>query len=347
MTAHQIDPVLDPRWSEFIKRQPHTTIFHTPAWLEVLRRAYGYEALALTTASPSEDLSNGLVVCRVHSWLTGRRLVSLPFSDHCEPLAENTEALRCLMAGLKKRANAEGCRYVELRPKFALAGLKSDFQTSQKSYLHLLDLRPGKTEVFRRFHKDCIQRKIRRAQREGIGITVGRDSETVSKFYNLVLQTRRRQGLPPQPVSWFRCIIDCLGESASIRYASKDGRPIAGILTLQYGKTLTYKYGASEARFHNLGAMPYLLWRAIEDAISCGLEELDMGRSDCDDLGLVAFKEHWKATRSVLSYCRFPADAPKPDSESIWKRRVAGTLFSHMPARCLATVGKFLYRHIA
>jgi hypothetical protein len=34
-----------------------------------------------------------LVFCRVRSWLTGRRSISLPFSDHCEPLVESHEAL--------------------------------------------------------------------------------------------------------------------------------------------------------------------------------------------------------------------------------------------------------------
>jgi hypothetical protein len=86
MIIHEIDPVQDPRWAVFIARHPQATIFHTPTWLEVLRRTYGYEPFALTTASLGEDLNNGLVACRVKSWFTGRRTVSLPLSDHCELL---------------------------------------------------------------------------------------------------------------------------------------------------------------------------------------------------------------------------------------------------------------------
>jgi lipid II:glycine glycyltransferase (peptidoglycan interpeptide bridge formation enzyme) len=165
-------------------------------------------------------------------------------------------------------------------------------------------------------------------------------------FYHLVLQTRRRHGVPPQPTAWFRNLMDCLGETALIRCAHKAGRPIAGILTLQYGKSLYYKYGASDEHFHKSGAMPLLLWEAIQDAILHGLEELDMGRSDCDNIGLVTFKERWSATRSPLSYYRWPVDVGLSVSNSERKRRIARTLCGWMPDSLLEAVGTLAYRHI-
>ncbi len=86
MQLYQIDPVRDPRWAVFLKRHPRASVFHTPGWLEALCRSYGYESIGYTSSPPGEEIRNGLVFCRVDSWLTGRRMVSLPFSDHCEPL---------------------------------------------------------------------------------------------------------------------------------------------------------------------------------------------------------------------------------------------------------------------
>jgi len=37
-----------------------------------------------------------------------------------------------------------------------------------------------------------------------------------------------------------------------IRVASKDGRPIASILTLSWKDIMVYEYGCSDERFHNL-----------------------------------------------------------------------------------------------
>src|SRR3989441_5506420 len=100
---------------------------------------------------------------------------------------------------------------------------------------------------------------------------------------------------------------DCLGDKVKIRMASKDGRPIASVLTLSFKDVLVYKYGCSDERFHNLGGMPLLLWNAIQEGKRNGAREFDMGRSDTDNPGLIAFKEHWGATRSQLTYWRYPA----------------------------------------
>ena len=80
------DPIGDPRWSELLDRHPAASVFHSPGWLNALRQTYGYEPFVVTT-STGPTLENGLVVCRVKGW-TSRRLVSLPFSDHCDPLVD-------------------------------------------------------------------------------------------------------------------------------------------------------------------------------------------------------------------------------------------------------------------
>src|SRR5689334_15098324 len=100
MSVRAIDPREDARWPAFLDRHAHASVFHTPAWLEALRRTYGYQPAAFVTAAPGEELTNGLVFCRVKSWLTGRRIISLPFSDYCEPLLESAGDLDALLVAL-------------------------------------------------------------------------------------------------------------------------------------------------------------------------------------------------------------------------------------------------------
>jgi lipid II:glycine glycyltransferase (peptidoglycan interpeptide bridge formation enzyme) len=126
-----------------------------------------------------------------------RKGISLPFSDHCEPLIQNRGELVAFLAELRVRVQAARCSYVELRPLSLLNKTQHEFQTSEQFYYHSIDLRVGAGEVFRRFHRDCIQRKIRRAEREGIEACEGTGPEALRMFYDLVIQTRRRQGLPP------------------------------------------------------------------------------------------------------------------------------------------------------
>ena len=345
MTVYSLDPLEDPRWAEFVQRHPRASVFHTPGWLEALRRTYGYEPVVYTTSLPRAELTNGLVFCRVRSWLTGRRLVSLPFSDHCEPLVHNSEELSALIRSVELSRKQERWKYVEMRSTSPELQLEGGFHTAKTFYLHRLDLRPSLDALLRSFDKDCVQRKIRRAEREGLTYEGGRSESLLQKLYGLLRITRRRHHLPPQPLDWFRNLVDCLGEDACIRIASKGSQPVAGILTLSHGKRMVYKYGGSDARLNNLGGMALLFWKAIQDAKQAGAEEFDLGRSDCDNAGLIAFKDRWAADRSNLTNWRCPA-AAKPSLTDGWRIQFAKQISSRLPDGVLTLAGKLLYRHM-
>ena len=338
---HVLDPLRDPRWAALVARHPKASVFHTVEWLRALQRTYGYEPIAYTTSRPGTDLENGFVFCAVRSWLTGRRLVSLPFSDHCEPLAQSADELNALGRFLQ---NGDGgrWRYVEMRPTDATPAMP--FEAASAWAWHRLDLSPEPAALMRRFHRDCVQRKIRRAEREGLTYEAGRDRRLVDSLYALLHMTRQRHGVPPQPRRWFANLIESLGERACIRIASKDGRPVAGILTLSHGRTMVYKYGGSDASAHNLGGMALLFWNAIQEARRDGAVELDLGRSDPDQAGLIAFKERWGAAPTALTYWRHaPASAA---SGRAWAFDLAKKLSARLPGRALTVAGRLLYRHI-
>jgi CelD/BcsL family acetyltransferase involved in cellulose biosynthesis len=345
MIVSQIDPVKDPRWTAFLERHPHASVFHTGAWLEALSRTYGYEPVAMTTSAPGEDLRNVLVFCRIRSWLTGRRLISLPFSDHCEPLVTSADELSTLLAALRGEAEAGRYKYIELRPISSSFSAQAGLEKADSYCFHKLDLSPTAAGLFQALHKDCVQRKIHRAEREGLVYEEGRSTELLKKFYRLQVITRRRLQLPPQPFTWFRNLAECMGEKLNVRVASKDGTPVASIVTLQHGHSLVYKYGASDKAFSNLGGMQALVWRAIEDAKSQGLLEFDLGRSDWDNEGLLRFKDQLGAARGTLTYWRYPASSVA-HVRGTWKVRMAKGIFSRLPNACAAAAGNLLYRHL-
>lgn len=342
---HIVEPLKDPRWEVFLQRHPQASIFHTRAWLEALYRTYRYEPVVFTTSPPGAELRNGIVFCRVSSWLTGRRLVSLPFSDHCEPLVSCAEELNEICGDLKQGVGNENWKRIELRPRVIRPGCETGFQRTREFYLHTLGLHASEEALFRTFHKDGVQRKVRRAEREALIYEEGRSESLLRKFYQLQVLTRRRHQLPPQPLDWFRNLIDCLGGSLKVRIASKNEQPVASILTLRFKDCLVYKYGCSDSRFHNLGGMVLLFWRAIQEAKQTGALYFDMGRSDCDNTGLLTFKEHWGSTRSPLSYWAYPGD-PSKSAAAAWQMRIAKQIFAKAPDGLLTAAGKLLYRHI-
>ncbi len=226
-------------------------------------------------------------------------------------------------------------------PSPALAG----FEASETFSLHKLDLHPSLIELLQHAHKDSTQRKIRRAEREGLVSEEGRSEKLLEQFYGLLIQTRRRHHLPPQPRQWFSNLIDCVGSALTVRVASRQGQPVASILTLRFRNTLTYKYGGSDARFHNLGGMHLCLWRAIEEAKSLGLKEFDLGRSDSDDHGLILFKDRWGADRTTLQYFRCWLGSRR-GMQVRGRALKANRAVACFPDGLLSTAGRLLYRHL-
>jgi CelD/BcsL family acetyltransferase involved in cellulose biosynthesis len=339
------DPIHDPRWLAFLQQHPAATVFHSPAWLNALKKTFGYEPFVATTAVPDEALRNGLVFCRISSPLTGRRFVSLPFSDHCEPLTERPEDLPEIMRAMAHYMKREGMSYTEVRPRTSGFPMPAGFAPANEFWLHALDLTPSVDELFRALHKDCIQRKVRRAEREGLVAEAGRTDGLLRTFYQMLLVTRRRLGVPPHPFLWFQNLVQTFGEDLEISVATKDGQPVAGILTLRFKDALVYKYGCSDTRHNRLGGMPFLFWRAIRQAKSLGLREFDFGRSDLADTGLIAFKDRWGCTRTPLKYWRSPAA-----SSALGRHRrilrAARPLVACIPLPLLSAVGKLVTRHL-
>jgi len=342
--VHQMDPVQDPRWPEFLAGNCNSSIFQTVDWLRALQNTYGYEPLVYTTAAPGEPLTNGVIFCRVKSWLTGQRLVSLPFSDHCEPLVDGVPELESLLALAQTELREGKIKYIDIRPlslKFS-AGVGN----SDSFFIHFLDLRPPAEAIYKSFHGDSIRRKIQRAEREKVTLEVGSSHQLLAAFYDLHVITRQRQQLPPHPLSWFRNVLKCLGENAQIRVASKDGRAIASILSLAHKQKMVYKYGCSDAHSHNLGGMQFLFWDLIRDAKSRGFLELDFGRSETTNAGLVTFKDRWGTQRRQMTYLRYPSRSAAQGQGSSKLMNIAKKVFEHCPQSILRLAGNLLYPHM-
>ena len=272
-------------------------------------------------------------------------MVSLPFADHCEPLMESADDRKELLGSLLQAFKKEHWKYIEIRPSNSDLLNEPGAKKSSSFFYHVVDLRPNLDVLFQGFNKDSIQRAIRRGERQELTYEEGRSESLLRDFYCLMFKTRKRHKLPPQPIAWFRNLILCLGDRLSIRLASTNGRPVASVLTLSHQDTVVYKYGCSDSNFHNLGGTPFLFWKVIQEAKARGLQKFDLGRSEIDNPGLVAFKDRWRARRTMLTYVRFSNHRPRMAIDG-YGMQLAKHVFACMPDSLLVATGRMLYRHI-
>lgn len=335
---------------------PRASLFHSTAWLRALSETYEYKPVAYAVAAPGEALAGGVVFCEIESWLTGNRLVSLPFSDHCEPLVESQADGDAIVAALAAQTRPQPWRYIEMRPLHSRFHLFSSLQTSSLQTravaytLHLLDLRPDLDSIFRKCHKNSTQRKILRAQRESLEYREGSGPELLDAFYRLHAITRRRHRRPPQPRAWFLNLIAGFGDALKIRVAFHQHRPVAAVITIRHKQTMVYKYGGSDPRFNHLGSMHLLLWRAIREAKCAGLRCFDFGRTESGQHGLITFKKRWGTTQTELTYTRYSTSQNVSHlfegSAANWTTKAADYLLERMEPNLLSLIGRALYRHV-
>lgn len=328
-----------------MNRHPQASAFHQSGWLHALSNTYGYEPCVLTSTPPGERLNDGIVFCRVSSWITGTRSVSLPFADHCQPLLERGASFAEYANWLLSECDRQRWKYVELRPLSWNAESGGCLPPGRSYCFHSLDLSPALEQIFQHFHKDSIQRKIRRAERERLSCETGSSPQLLDDFYHLLLKTRRRHQMLPQPRAWFRNLVGCMGDNIQIWLTRKDGIAIAAILTLRHRSSVVYKYGCSDAKFHHLGPMPFLFWRLIADSKTSGINDIDFGRSDLDNDGLITFKDRFGATRKQLTYVQYPQAEKKPGM-SRWDMPAIRRAFSILPDFALPMASGLLYKHI-
>ena len=342
-----INPLEDSRWSKFVNVHPGASVFHSREWLAALKKTYGYLPSAVAVTSKSGEIGAAIPVCAVESWLTGRRFVSVPFADHCEPLVSSSTEMLDLVEALEAISLARRYKYIELRPlRYSFRDSERDLRLTECSSFshHAIDLRPAAQDLFAALHASCIRRKIRRAEQERLAWESGRSDDMVRGFYRLMVLTRRRHGLFPQPINWFHNLVHEFGEKLTIHLASKNEKTLAAIITIQHGDKLIYKYGASDESVHALGGMPFLFWKAMLQGKSTGANVFDLGRTDEDNAGLSTFKQRLGAQVHTLKYFRVAADSML---KSRFRPRNFMRLVTQLPGPLYCAAGKLLYRHAA
>lgn len=344
MHLYTLDPLQDLRWDDLVSSHPMASVFHHTGWLKALARTYGYRPVVLTSTPPGVRLSDGMAFCAVDSWLTGSRLVSLPFTDHSEPLLNQAGEPIELGEWMREECRTRNWRYIEFRPLSSKTYSDFPLEPSQSFWFHRLDLTPPLDQIFDGFHRSCIQRRIRHAERQELSYEKGCSDKLIDEFYELFIITRTRHRLLPQPRGWFYNLVGSMRANSEIRVVRKGGTAIAAILTLRHRRTVVYKYGSSDGRFHPLAGMPLLFWKMIQESKAEGVKEIDFGRTDLDHDGLIRFKDRFGTTKQRLNYFRYgDKNARAMTALALPATRA---LFSALPHSLTSRAGGMVYRHI-
>ena len=286
-----------------------------------------------------------LPMMEVKSWLTGRRGVSLPFTDECAPLCPDAASFHLLHEAALACAKARRWRYLEFRGGRAWFG---EVPASTSFWGHRLDLRAGEEALFGRIDS-AARRAVRKAEQSGLSVEFSQSPEAIRAFHTLLCLTRKRHGVPPQPFVFFVNIQrHVLAQNQGwVALARHGGVVVAGAVFFHSGTTALYKFGASDETYQHLRGNNLVMSTAIKRYAAEGFATFDFGRTSLSNEGLRRFKLGWGTTEYPIDYVRYDLRADRwvtaKDESSGWHNRV----FRRLPVPLSRLIGAALYRHIA
>jgi len=338
-----IDPSAFPSWNDLLATCRRHSFFHTAEWSQVLSEAYGYRPLYFVSFRNNAICSLAPLM-EVRSLLTGKRAVSLPFTDECPLVFRDRFGFAAYLKSLQDLGKQRGWRYIEWRGGDRYFQGKTPFC---RFFIHTLKLRSDEGRMLSGF-RSSTRRNIRKAEKSGVTVEIADTLEAVSAFCRLNRMTRKVHGLPPQPFRFFRLLHRHVvsRKRGFVALASFQGKPVAASVYLHFGRRAIYKYGASDRRFQHLRANNLVMWEAIRWYTAQGFESFSFGRTAPHNTGLLQFKRGWGVEETSLQYYRFDLERDAFVQERK-KHEFLFEVFNRMPEPMLRLMGMILYRHVA
>lgn len=341
----RLNPLETGDWNDRVLAHPGYCFFHCREWAAVLHETYGFVPHYFVQSSANGQLSALAAFMEASSPITGRRGVSLPYSDFCPVIPRGSGSGQKLLDAVAGFGAERGWKYVEFRTDTL------DVANARPSIVykaHCLDLTGGCSQLKSRF-KHTMRTAIRKAEEYGITTEVSNSRASVRDYYAMHCQTRRRHGLPPQPFRFFRNIQRHIlaGGRGKLVLARHDGRVVAGGVFLHFGRKTIFKYAASDKRALQMRPNNLVMWHAIRTYADEGYESMCFGRTSTNNAGLARFKRSFGTREIEVPYFRYDV-SNRMFIES--KERVFGwhnAIFRALPVPALRVIGALAYGHSA
>ena len=348
-----INPEEDTRWDHFVENHPYGWICHLSGWKQVLEKSFshmkGYYPVLLDETTL--QIKAAMPVFAVKSWLTGKRLVSIPFATLCDPLIASSEEMHQLFDAVLNLFNKIGANYLEIRTLSSSHLIQNDQMGSSLFYKHHYLFLDNEPELLKKkFHRSCVRQRISRAYESKLTLKTGDHASDLDTFYQLHIKTRMRLSLPPQPYAFFKSLWETFSPSKklSLLIAEKDGTALASLILFKFRDRVSAEFAASDETYRDLSPNHFLFWEAIKSAYEGGYKIFDFGRTSPDNKSLMDFKRHWGTTLIDLPQYYYPRHAAEKlaNVEESLSYKLVKKLCEKVPDFALKQIGNLCYKHL-
>lgn len=264
-------------WEDFLSQHSEANFLQSWYWGE-FHKALGHTIKR--SGFFKEDKLAGVMLSAVENAKRGKYLTvpGGPILDW-----KDKSLVNLFVSTIKEIAKAESCAFVRVRPQ-----LKSDdfsknlFKklgfVNAPMHLHAeltsqLDITLPEEQLLANMRK-ATRYEIKKALSTNIKIETENDEKTIRKFYDLQLETAKRQKFVPFPYNFlsqqFKIFLE---KNMALLYSAKlDSKLLAQAFIIFYGTEAAYHYGASTQDGRKYPGAYLIQWEAIKEAKRRGLK---------------------------------------------------------------------------
>lgn len=341
------------RWDEFVEKHPNGSIYHTSGWKEVLEKNFKHikgKILAIWNDRYDEIIA-GIPIYAVRSFLTGKRLVSIPFALHGTPLISTTEEKKLLQKEIFNIFNSERFSFIEIRSFLPIDSIMDmKFGLSEFYKCHYLFLSDNPEQLKNAFHKKAVQVPIRKSSENQLKLKIGQCEKDLRNYFQICYKSRKRLGLPLPPYGFYKSLWEVFSpkDQITILLAMYEGKVVGSAILLKFKDTVTVEFGYDLVDFRKLYVNQFLDWESIKIAWGEGYKKFCFGRTSLKNEGVLTYKERWGTQSIYLPKYYFPECENIRDeaNEASFKYNLARKIFNSSPNFFYSKLSELVYKHL-
>jgi len=341
----RIDPETHPGWDDFVREHPGGYIYHLAGWKRLLESCFRHMQGTVLAVMDGGEIRAALSLYEVRSWLLGNRFVSIPFATVCDPLVSETGNASALLGAADSLRRSRKASFLEIRT-FKSTPLFPESSAGITTYkCHEIPLSDKPDRVEKTFRVN-IRQRIRKTSKGTLRLRIGESREDIRSLYFLNMKTRKRLGLPPQPLAFFEALWKFLAPDGYVELllAMLEDKPIAAVLLYKFRDRVSAEFTATDWTQIHLHPVHFLYWEAIRRACEEGFRIFDLGRTDPGNESLISFKNSWGTRIADLPILYYGEKDYR--KKGIMQSHLVHRIFKTVPSPAAELMGKFCYAHM-
>lgn len=335
----------DPRIIPFLITDERSSVYHHPAWIKAIARAFNHNAFYLFLEESDGTIKGLFPFITIDSSFTGKRIVSVPFSAYCDPLLPEEiirESITYLQTAFKD------FKGIEIRTKTELKSEPSNFSKNNNYVTNVIQLQDNIEDTLKSMHRTSVRPFIRRAENKNLDVRYGNSENDLRIFYKYEVSLRKRLSYPPLPYNLYLEVWQELKKHDMILLPIIEnmGNTIAAGFVLRFKNIYYLEYAAADNNYFDLYPVHKLYWEIIKLAQTNGVKYVDFGRSSKSNESLIAFKDRWNSIRYNLYYYYYPSQSYHL-TKSSGLENLLKLINSKMPKKLLELEGRIIYPHLS